>query len=55
MTNGVKFKAKTSKKDDLVKLVTTHIDTRKLFAMLSEEWMNYQTKNNSIVWDFKLQ
>jgi len=35
--NNVKFKAKASKKDDLVKLVATHIDTGKLFALLSEE------------------
>ena len=36
--NNVKFKAKTSKKDDLIKLVATHIkETGKPFVFASEE------------------
>ena len=36
--HNIKFKAKSSKKDDLVKLVATHIkDVRELFVMSSEE------------------
>ena len=36
--HNVKFKAKSSKKDDLVKLVATHIkDVRELLVISSEE------------------
>ena len=38
MENNVRFKAKTSKKDDLVKLVVAHIkETGKAFMFASEE------------------
>ena len=38
MENNVKFKAKTSKKDDLVKLVANHIkETGQPFVFTSEE------------------
>lgn len=38
IVNNVKFKAKSSKKDDLVKLVATQIrDARELFAFSPEE------------------
>lgn len=38
MMNNVKFKAKGCKKDELVKLVATHIkDVRGLIALSSEE------------------